>query len=106
MHVIASFTLVPIGSEVSLSPYVAACERALAESGICFEMHANGTNLEGEWSAVSDAIRACHEAVHAMGVRRIFTTVQIGTRTDRQQRMADKLGSVRRINAAIGSGSG
>jgi uncharacterized protein YqgV (UPF0045/DUF77 family) len=30
-----------------------------------------GTNVEGPWSQVMDAIKACHEAVHAMGTPRI-----------------------------------
>ena len=95
MHVIASFTLVPIDAGLSLSPYVAACERCLRDSGLAHEMHANGTNLEGDWQAVMETVRACHERVHAMGARRIFTSLQIGTRIDRDQRMADKLASVR-----------
>ena len=32
-------------------------------------MHGYGTNLEGPFPVVSRAIEACHEAVHAMGVR-------------------------------------
>ena len=34
---------------------------------------------EGPWSAVSDAIRACHAAVHAKGAPRIATDIRIGT---------------------------
>ena len=94
MHVIAGFTLIPVGTEVSLSPYVAACERVLAASGLTYELHANGTNLEGDWDAVMAAIRCCHEAVHALGAPRIITHLTIGTRTDREQRMAEKLPSV------------
>ena len=95
MNVIAQFTLIPIGTGTSLSGYVAACERVLAATGLTYEMHANGTNLEGEWEAVMDAIRRCHETLHGMGVPRISTSVTLGTRTDRPQRMADKLASVR-----------
>jgi uncharacterized protein (TIGR00106 family) len=95
MHVIAGFTLVPIGTQISLSGYVAACERVLAETGLTYELHANGTNLEGEWDAVMAAIKRCHETLHGMGVPRISTSVMIGTRSDREQKMADKLSSVR-----------
>lgn len=94
MKVIADFTLIPIGVGVSLSPYVAACERVLREAGLDAQMHANGTNLEGEWDAVFAAIRRCHETVHAMGAPRIATQVRLGTRCDRDQSMADKLRSV------------
>ena len=95
MNIIAQFTIIPIGTGTSLSGYVAACERVLAATGLTYELHANGTNLEGEWEAVMDAIKRCHETLHAMGVPRISTNVTIGTRSDRPQRMADKIASVR-----------
>jgi uncharacterized protein (TIGR00106 family) len=95
MHVIVDFTLVPVGTGVSLSPFVAEVERTLQATGLTFELHANGTNVEGEWDAVMGAIRACHERVHAMGAPRIHTDIKVGTRVDRPQRMADKVASVR-----------
>jgi uncharacterized protein (TIGR00106 family) len=95
MQVIVDFTVVPVGTGISLSPYVAEVERVLQRSGLAHELHANGTNVEGEWDAVMAAIRACHEAVHAMGVPRIHTDIKLGTRTDRDQHMADKVASVR-----------
>jgi len=95
MRVIADFTVIPIGAGVSLSPYVAACEKVLADSGLSHTLHANGTGVEGEWDEVFDAIRRCHEAVHAMGAPRVSTTIKVGTRTDRDQSMAEKVASVR-----------
>jgi uncharacterized protein (TIGR00106 family) len=95
MYVIAEFTIVPIGVGVSLSPYVAACERILQTSGLTYELHANGTNIEGEWEEVFAVIRRCHEALHAMGAPRLHTDIKIGTRTDRPQKMAEKVASVR-----------
>lgn len=95
MHVIVEFTIVPIGTGVSLSSYVAACERILQESGLTYELHANGTNIEGEWESVFAVIRRCHEALHAMGVSRLHTDIKLGTRTDRPQKMAEKVASVK-----------
>jgi uncharacterized protein (TIGR00106 family) len=95
MHVIVDFTIVPIGVGVSLSEYIAACERILAGAGLTYELHANGTNIEGEWEDVFAAIRRCHEELHSMGVPRLHTEIKLGTRTDRQQSMTDKLNSVR-----------
>jgi uncharacterized protein YqgV (UPF0045/DUF77 family) len=40
------------------------------------------------------AVKACHEAVHKMGAPRINTTMKIGTRTDRDQSMEERVGSV------------
>jgi uncharacterized protein (TIGR00106 family) len=73
---------------------VAEVERVLGEAGLHHELHANGTNVEGEWDAVMAALRACHERLHAMGVPRIHTDIKLGTRSDREQRMADKIPSV------------
>jgi len=96
MNAIAEFTIIPIGVGISLSKYVAACEEVLAETNLHYELHANGTNLEGDWDEVMDAIKACHEKLHQMGVPRIATQIKIGTRTDRAQKMSDKVASVRR----------
>jgi len=94
MKVIADFTIVPVGAGVSLSPYVAACERVLRDAGLKIQLHANGTNLEGEWDAVFAAVKRCHEVVHRMGAPRIFTAMKIGTRVDRDQTMEEKIASV------------
>lgn len=94
MHAIVGFTLVPIGAGVSVSPYIAAIERLLEETGLIFEVNSNSTNLEGEWEDVFAVIRRCHEVVHGEGAPRIHTCIQVGTRVDREQRMAEKLDSV------------
>ena len=94
MQVIVDFTLVPIGVGVSLSPYVAACEKVLSQAGLKTQLHANGTNIEGEWEVVFAAVKKCHEVVHAMGAPRISTLLKVGSRTDRQQSMEDKVKSV------------
>ena len=95
MKAIAEFTIIPIGVGVSLSKYVAACENVLAKTGLSYELHANGTNLEGDLNAVMNAIKTCHETLHAMDVPRISTVIKVGTRTDRDQHMTDKMQSVR-----------
>ncbi|MGD9368544.1 MAG: MTH1187 family thiamine-binding protein [Desulfobacteraceae bacterium] len=95
MKVIIDLCLVPIGVGVSLSEYVAACEKVLAESDLSYTLHANGTNIEGEWDTVFAIVKRCHEVVHGMGAPRIFTTIKCGTRTDKSQRMTDKIRSVK-----------
>jgi uncharacterized protein YqgV (UPF0045/DUF77 family) len=76
MKVIVDLTVIPIGVGVSLSDYVAACERVLQDAGLETQLHANGTNIEGEWDTV-------------------FAAIKVGTRTDRAQTMDDKIRSVR-----------
>ena len=96
MKVIADFCLIPIGAGVSVSNEIAACERVLAGAGLKPKLHAYGTNIEGEWDDVFQAIKRCHEVVHAMGAPRISSSLRFGTRTDREQTMEDKVRSVER----------
>ena len=95
MKVNAELSLIPVGVGVALSEYVAACERVLTEAGLKPDLHANGTNVLGDWETVMAAIRRCHEVVHEMGVPRIVTTVKLATRTDREQSLEGMEDSVR-----------
>jgi uncharacterized protein (TIGR00106 family) len=94
MKVIVDFCLIPLGTDISLSPYIAQCQRILQQSGLKHQLHAYGTNIEGEWDSVMDAIKRCHVQVHEMGAPRINSTVKLGTRIDQQQSMEDKITSV------------
>ena len=94
LKVIADLCVVPLGVGLSVSAYVAACERVLREAGLKIRLHAYGTNVEGEWDEVFAAIKRCHEVVHGMGSPRISTNLRVGTRTDRAQTMEDKIKSV------------
>ena len=96
MRAIADISIVPIGVGLSLSPYVAACERVFRDAGLEPRLHAYGTNVEGEFDAVTAALRRCHEVLHEMGAPRVSTNLRIGTRTDREQTGADKIASVKR----------
>ena len=51
----------------------------------------------GEWEPVFKAIEACHQAVHALGCPRVYTTVKINTRTDKDQTLEDKVASVQAL---------
>jgi uncharacterized protein (TIGR00106 family) len=94
MKAIVDFCIVPMGVGVSVSKYVAECEKILKEAGLTTMLHAYGTNIEGEWDEVFTAVKKCHEKIHEMGVPRISTTLRVGTRTDRDQTMEDKIKSV------------
>jgi uncharacterized protein (TIGR00106 family) len=94
MKVIADLCVIPLGVGVSLGRYVAECERILKKAGLKVRLHAYGTNIEGEWDLVMAAVKDCHQALHAMGVPRISSSVRLGTRIDREQTMEDKVRSV------------
>ncbi len=94
MKVNAMLSIIPIGAGVSLSSHIAACERVLVESGLKIQLHAHGTNIDGEWDEVLGAIKRCLETVHSMGAPRIATFIKLGTRTDRDQSMDNMVSSV------------
>jgi len=95
MNVIMDLCIVPIGVGTSVSKYIAACHDILDAAGLTTHLHAYGTNIEGDWDTVFEAVKTCHEKIHSMGSPRITTTIKVGTRTDRDQTMEDKIKSVR-----------
>jgi uncharacterized protein (TIGR00106 family) len=95
MKVIIDLCVVPVGVGVSVSRHVAACQQVLEDAGLSYNMHAYGTNIEGEWDGVFAAVKRCHEVVHQMGTPRISTSIKLGTRIDREQTMDEKIKSVR-----------
>ena len=96
MKVIVDFCIVPVGVGVSLSKYIVECERILKRTGLKTHLHAYGTNIEGEWDLVMNAVKECHERLHSMGAPRISTTIKLGTRVDRDQSMEEKIRSVQK----------
>ena len=95
MNVIVDLCVIPLDVGLSVSRHVAACERVFEEAGLSHQLHAYGTNIEGEWDEVMAAVKRCHEVVHEMGAVRISSTLRVGTRTDREQTLSDKVRSVR-----------
>ncbi|NKB77902.1 MAG: MTH1187 family thiamine-binding protein [Gammaproteobacteria bacterium] len=94
MKAMADVCVSPIGVGVSVSQYVVECQKIFQSMDLDINMHAYGTNIEGEWDEVMEAIKRCHETLHEMGAPRIGTTIRLGTRTDREQSINDKIESV------------
>lgn len=86
--------VVPLGVGISVSKYIAECEKILNDAGLETNLHAYGTNVAGDWDDVFSAVRQCHERVHDLGAPRITTTIKVGTRTDRLQTIEEKIVSV------------
>tara|TARA_B100001063_G_C16489453_1_gene416651 strand:+ start:192 stop:443 length:252 start_codon:yes stop_codon:yes gene_type:complete len=79
-----------------LSPYIATCKRVIESAGLNHELGPNGTAIEGPWDEVMACVRCCHDALHNMGVPRVYTTLKLNTRTDRRQNFQEKVASVER----------
>jgi len=97
MNVSIDLCLIPLGVGLSLSPYIAACQRIINASKLSYELGPNGTSIEGEWEDVFRCVKACHEEIHSMGAARIYTTLKVNTRIDRNQSFAEKVASVKSL---------
>ena len=95
MKVIMDLTVSPFGVGLSVSKYIAACHEIFEEAGLKTNLHAYGTNIEGEWDEVLAAVKKCHETLHQMGVPRLTSSIKLGTRTDKEQTKDDKVDSVK-----------
>lgn len=96
MRAIMDLQILPVGVGNSLSIYIAACERVLTESGLNPQLHAFGTDVEGEWETLVDAVRRCHEMVHQMGAPRVVTHLKLETRSNGTVELSQAVESVQR----------
>ncbi|CAG8752955.1 2160_t:CDS:2, partial [Acaulospora morrowiae] len=76
-QVIADLCIVPIGKDVSISKYIIEVQNVLQETGLKINLHACGTNIEGEFNQVMSAIQKSINKVHELGVARIDTTIRL-----------------------------
>ena len=95
MRVSAEVCVVPVGTGRSLSELIAECVAVLDAAGLTVELHAHGTNVDGEWDAVMSAIRRCHERLHERGAPRIHTTIKANTDAERASSAQEKVQHVR-----------
>ena len=91
---IIELVVVPIGVGTSLSAYVAAVTKVIKESGLEYETHSMGTNIECGWDDIIPLVKKCHDELKKMGVQRIGTTVRISERTDKPYTMSGKMESL------------
>jgi uncharacterized protein (TIGR00106 family) len=92
---IAEFSIFPIGTGESLSASVAQAFCIIEQSGIAYEHHAMGTNLEGEWDEVMNVIKACRDRLLETE-NRVSISIRIDDRKDANDRMAHKVASAHR----------
>jgi uncharacterized protein (TIGR00106 family) len=94
MKVIADLCIVPMGMGPSVSSYVREIKAIIDASPLHAEMHANGTNIEGELDDICRLVEQCEARLAELGVQRVFYTLVFGSRRDKEQAMADKLAAV------------
>jgi len=91
MRALAEIQVIPIGAGVSVRGEVRRAHEVIRASGLKVQLHAYGTNVEGDLDTILETIRRVHETLHAEGTLRLSTTIKIGTRTDKAMSLEGKL---------------
>jgi len=94
MKCMADLCVIPFNKQISVADEIAQCHKILKTFDIEIQLHGYGTNLYGEWDEVFAAIKACHVQLHEQGIVRISSTIKVGTRTDKDQKIEDKIKAV------------
>lgn len=92
---IAEFSIVPIGVGESLSAHVARAFEVIESSGVAYEHHAMGTNLEGDWDEVMDVIKACRDRLLETS-NRVSLSIKIDDRVGVTDGLRRKVASAKR----------
>jgi uncharacterized protein (TIGR00106 family) len=94
MKATAEIQVIPIGVGVSLRKEVAQAHQLIVESGLNYELHGFGTNVEGELADILAVVQHIHEVLHAQGAPRLSTSLKLGTRLDKEGSLAGKVRAV------------
>lgn len=91
MKATAEIQVIPIGAGVSVRNEVKRAHEIIKASGLEVQLHAYGTNVEGDIDEILNVLKKVHETLHAEGVVRISSFLKLGTRTDKAPSLAGKL---------------
>lgn len=95
----ADLTILALGrNETGASSYIAQLQAKLqAQDRVSYQMHAMGTELEGETSDILQVVEQLHSLTFELGSARVYTVLKLDERHDKPgQTLADKVESVRR----------
>lgn len=95
----AELTVISLGrAEVGASTYVAEIQRRLAaQDAVAYEMHAMGTNLEGETAAILALVGELHAVPFELGLPRVYTVLKLDERRDKPTGLQAKVASVQAL---------
>ena len=93
---IARFSIIPIGKDESLSPFVAEMTRIVEKSGIEHSLTPMGTIVEGGWDEVMNLIGECRKRALEM-TGRLLIDITIDDRPGKpRDRMKAKVAAVKK----------
>lgn len=95
----AELTIIGLGGGEpgGASRYLAEVRRRLAaQDRVRWELHAMGTNLEGETADILALVGELHAVPFEQGLQRVYSVLKLDDRRDKRQTLADKVASVER----------
>lgn len=93
MSVLVELSLFPMDKGASVGRYVATAVEIIRGSKLAYELHPMGTCLEGEWDAVMEVVKACHDRLREESDR-VYMTVKIDSRAGGHGRLQQKVETV------------
>lgn len=93
---VVEVTIAPMGTATpSISHYVAACHKVLAEAkDLKYQLTPMATIIEGDLDRILAVIRQMHEVPFGAGAQRVSTLIRIDDRRDKVLTMAGKVQAV------------
>ncbi len=91
---IMEISVVPIGSGVSVSSYVAECVKIVKQSNLAYTLTPMGTIVEGDVESLLKLALRLHKSPFSQGAKRVLTNIKIDDRTDKKVTAQDKVISV------------
>jgi uncharacterized protein (TIGR00106 family) len=93
---LASFAVVPMGTEGGVKMLVAEALAIVDASGLPYKLGAMNTTIEGEAVEVMDVIMRCHRRVLELAPR-VLTSITIDERKGATQRLDGKVKDVEEV---------
>lgn len=90
MKASAELQIIPVGEGVSLRKQVTRIIDLLKNTGLGFESHAFGTDIEGDLDDILETIGKVHKTLHEEGSVRLISNLKLETRTDKIPTLAGK----------------
>lgn len=93
---IASFSIVPVGSGEELKEHIAAVLELIDSSGLSYKLGAMQTTVEGDEDEVMALIMACHKKMRERASR-VLTHITIDDRAGAENRLSGKVKDVETV---------
>lgn len=94
---LAEITIIPVGTPTpSIGDWIAESVRILEKESVKYDIGPMGTMVEGKSSDIFRIAGKMHRAALKIGIERVFTSILIDDRRDKEVTMKSKVASVKK----------